>query len=334
MVRSRLIGPRLGLPDLYFKNETANPTWSFKDRYVAVTVNVARQFGYRRAVVSSTGNLGVSTAAYCAAAGLECLLLVPPATPRRVLDHARLHGARVLVLPSAARQPVFERLALEAGWFPVGLFLGRRVHNPFGIEGYKPIAYEILAALGRAPGAVLFPCARGNGLYGAWKGFVEAGRFGWTARHPRVIACQPAAANSLEVSLARGAAEPVARVPGPSICRSTREAVADVQALAAIRRSGGTAASASDAEVRQAVADLAREGLAVEPSSALPVAALPRLLAAGAVPAAEPVVCVLTATGLRWPVSGRLLRATPEPLRVRGSADDARRALVDAGLPA
>ncbi len=94
LVRSRIIGPRLGLSHLYFKNEAANPTWSFKDRYVAVTINLARAFGYRRAVVSSTGNLGVSAAAYCAAAGIDCLFLAPPDTAGVILHQARLYGAR------------------------------------------------------------------------------------------------------------------------------------------------------------------------------------------------------------------------------------------------
>jgi threonine synthase len=92
LVRSRIIGPRLGLGHLYFKNEAANPTWSFKDRYVAVTINLARAFGYRRAVVSSTGNLGVSAAAYCAAAGIDCLFLAPPDTAGTILHQARLYA--------------------------------------------------------------------------------------------------------------------------------------------------------------------------------------------------------------------------------------------------
>ena len=207
LVLSRVIGPKLGLSRLYFKNETVNPTLSFKDRYVAVTVNVARMFGYRRAVVSSTGNLGVSAAAYCSAAGLSCLFLAPPDTAGPMLSQARLHGAEVLRTSSDGRQAVFEHLARHRGWFPIGLFLPRPVHNPFGIEGYRTIAYEILDELDTAPAAMLFPCARGNGLYGTWKGFRDAQLWGWTTDVPAMVACQPLGANSLEVSLQRGAAD-------------------------------------------------------------------------------------------------------------------------------
>jgi threonine synthase len=309
LVLSRVIGPRLGLERLYFKNETANPTWSFKDRYVAVTVNVARALGYRRAVVSSTGNLGVSAAAYCAAAGLTCLFLAAPGTAGPLLSQARLHGAEVVRTTSEGRQIVLEHLARHRRWFPIGLFLPRAVHNPFGIEGYRTIAYEVLEALGTAPAAMLFPCARGNGLYGAWKGFRDAQRWGWTASLPAMVACQPVGANSLEVSLRRGAGEVVELPPARSLAASTCETVADRRALEAILTSQGAALSATDEELVRAMADLGREGLCVEPASALVVACLPRWQAIARPPADAPIVCLLTATGTRWP--GELARWDP-----------------------
>jgi threonine synthase len=301
LVRSRIIGPRLGLQRLFFKNETVNPTWSFKDRYVAVTVNVARSLGFDRAVVSSTGNLGVSASAYCRAAGLSCIFLAPSETPQPFLAQGALHGARVLVTSWEGRQPIFEHLARRWHHFPIGLFLPRPVHNPFGIEGYRAIAYEIVAELDRAPRAVLFPCARGNGLYGAWKGFRDARRWQWTADHPMMVACQPTGANSLEVSLRRGLGEMVELPPVESVAASTRETVADAHALRALVESEGAALSATDAEILDAQLRLGHEGFCVEPSSALPVACLPRLLATQKVSADDDVVCVLTGAGMRWP---------------------------------
>ncbi len=330
LLRSRGIGPRLGLPHLYFKNETANPTWSFKDRYLAVTVNTALQLGFGRAVVSSTGNLGVSAAAYCAAAGMACVFLAPPETSRPVLDQARLHGAHVLVTTWEGRQPIFEHLTRHRGWFPIGLFLPRPVHNPFGIEGYRAIAYEIIDELGTAPGAILFPCARGNGLYGTWKGFRDAVQWGWIPAAPAMVACQPAGANSLEASLRCGAAEAVELPPVESVAVSTKETVADTRALQAIRASKGDALSATDAEILQAVEDLAREGLCVEPASALPVACLTRLLAGGMVGPSDVIVCVLTAAGIKWPEQlGR--RRGPAP-RIDPTPDAVDRYLTSVGL--
>jgi threonine synthase len=300
LVRSKALARTLGLKQLYLKNEAANPTWSFKDRYVAVTISLAQNFGVERIVVSSTGNLGVSAAAFAAAAGMTCLVLMADETSSILRRQARAYGAHLALATPEHRPAVFEHLARAHGWFPIGLFLPRRINNPFGIEGYKTIAYEIARDLGAAPGAVLFPCARGNGLYGAWKGFRDARAWGWVDAMPRMIACQPQGANSLEVSFAQGVSEPVTLPPARSVAASTAEQVADRRALEAIRQSGGAAFSASEDEIRAAQESLAREGLYVEASSALVVACLPRLTASNLVDPAAPVVCLLTAAGVKW----------------------------------
>ena len=330
LVRSRIIGRKLGIPNLYFKNETTNPTWSFKDRYVAVTVNVGRMLGYRRAVVSSTGNLGVSAAAYCAAAGMDCLFLAQPGTSRPIIEQAHLHGAHVLLLDRDDRQQVLEYLPRHRGWFPIGLFLSRSVNNPFGVEGYKTFAYEMIEDLGAPPAAVLFPCARGNGLYGAWKGFMEAEKWGWAEGLPAMVACQPTGANSLEVSLERRLDHAVELPPVESVAFSTNETVADDHALRAIRESGGAALSVGDEEILQATRDLGREGLYVEPSSALPVACLRQLMERLDFGPADAVVCVLTAAGVRWP--GQMNTGKSPLPEIKGVPEEVDRYLQALGL--
>ena len=300
LVRSRRIGPALGLENLFFKVEGANPTGSFKDRYVAVSVDVAQSFGFDRLVVSSTGNLGVAAAAYGAAAGMVTLFIALAQTPAAILAQAVLHGAVMVAAEPDERQQLFELFAAREEWFPVGLFLRRPVQNPFGVEGYRSIAYELIEDLGDAPDAVLFPCARGNGLYGAWKGFRDAATWGWIDQLPRMIACQPRGANSLEVSLRQGAREAVQLPRIESLAFSAAETVASDQALAAIRESKGAGVAADETAIRGAVLELGREGLCVEPSSALPVACLPELVAAGSLNPKAKVVCVLTAHGAGW----------------------------------
>lgn len=302
LIPSRHIGPALGLKQLYFKNESVNPTWSFKDRFVCVSINVAKSFGFKNIVVASTGNLGISVAAYAAAAGMQCMFVAPRGTAATILDEARRYGVRVIVTSAERRLPVLEDIVRTGKWFPIGLFLRRGVQNPFGIEGYKTFGYEMIEQLGRAPGAVLFPCARGNGLYGAYKGFKEAVAYGWAASMPKLIGCQPKGANSLEVSLERGAKDAVELPRVSTLAASATETVSSDHALHAIRKSKGTAASVNDADLLQATYALLREGLSIEPSSALPVACLKQLAQRRALPANAPVVCVLTAAGLRWPV--------------------------------
>src|SRR5262249_14569902 len=149
----------------------------------------------------------------------------------------------------------------------------------------------------------LFPCARGNGLYGAWKGFREVARYGWSGAAPAMAACQPVGSNSLEVSLAQGSQRSIELPRAASIAQSAAEAVASDHALAALRESGGWAVSATDAEIQSATEELLQEGLSVETSSALPIAGLKHLVQRNLVTRDAPVVCVLTASGLRWPVA-------------------------------
>ena len=309
LVPSRVIGRRLGIPDLYFKLEQQNPTLSFKDRFVAVSVNAARAFGFRRIVVSSTGNLALSVAAYAAAAAMECMIIVPRGLPANIVAEANLYGARVAVIDHGLRLQALEAAAHDPEWFPLGLFLPRRVQNAFGIEGYRSFAYEIVEELGEAPAAMVFPCARGNGLYGAYKGFLDCHDAGWTARMPRMVAAQPAGANSLEVTLAENASRAVELPPFDSVAKSTSERVASDDALRAIRRTRGSAVSADEDAIRAAVIALGEEGLNVEAGAALPIACLPRLRDAGSLDGQGAVVCVLTATGLRWPEQAGWVRS-------------------------
>lgn len=299
LIRSLAIGPSLGLKQLYFKNDTLNPTWSFKDRYVSVSIGIARQFGFATVAVTSTGNLGISTAAYCAAAGLGCRIVAPSDIPPIARSRAEALGASIVTVDATERQAAFEALSRESDCFPLGLFLPRPVSNPFGVEGYKTFAYELIEALGRSPAAVLFPCARGNGLYGAWKGFREAQAWGWTDKTPRLIACQPRGADSLAASIGQGSETPIELPPFTSIAFSASETVASVHALRAVRSSGGAALSLTEGQIIAAQMELARtEGLFIEASSALAVAGLRAAAAAGTLDPDQPVVCILTGPGL------------------------------------
>ena len=303
LVLSKHIGPTLGLSRLYFKNEAANPTGSFKDRFVCVSINIARYFGFEKVVTTSTGNLGVSVAAYAAASGMDCAIVLPQEAPPAIVDELRRFGAQVFMTSFARRIQVFEEVARSGAWFPIFATFQRPVQNPFGIDGYKTFAYELTEQLGDAPQIVLFPCARGNGLYGAWKGFRDVSRYGWSRAAPAMVACQPVGSNSLEVSLARQSEHAIELPRAASIAKSAAEVVASDHALVALRESGGWAVSATDDEIQSATEELLHEGLAIETSAALPIACLKQLVRRNLVPRDASVVCVLTASGLRWPVA-------------------------------
>lgn len=322
------MGARAGLSRLYYKNETANPTWSFKDRYAAVTVSMAKSMGFKRIVVSSTGNHGAAVAAYAAAGGLTCVVLCSAAAPPAMLEQIRCYGAVPVVITGADRFSLVEHLTVDRGWFPASLFLPTTVHNPYGIEGYKTLAYEIVRDLGECPAAVVFPCARGNGLYGAWKGFRELYRLGVTDRVPRMVACQPAAANTLERSLRAGH---IVRIEAPeSIAASITEEVAAPQALEAIQVSGGAAVSVEDADAAEAARQLAAEGLWVETSSAVAVAGLGILPKRGVIDPEDAVVVVLTGAGVKWvSTDGAAVKGVPQ---IQGTLQELEECLAREGV--
>ena len=156
------------LPFLYLQNETVNPTYAFKDRFHTVSISMARRLGYDRVVCSTTGNHGMSAAAYASRAGMRCVVLADPPRPRRAagLDAAvRCDCGR-----GDERKPPLRAFVEEHGWYPSTYMTPMPVATPYGVEGYKTMAYDTVMALGRAPDHYLFPVAAGDGLYGPWKG--------------------------------------------------------------------------------------------------------------------------------------------------------------------
>jgi threonine synthase len=301
LVHLPALGQTLSLSNLHVKVEVGNPTHSFKDRYVALTLNAARANGARETVVSSTGNLGVSAAAYAAAYRIDCTTVVPHDIPASIAAELTAFGSALEEVPIAARFARFETISERPGCYPVGLFMNRKVQNPFGVEGYRTLAYELIESLGRVPDYVLFPCARGNGLYGCWKGFQDALEWGWTSAAPRMVGCQPALANSLEVSIASDAERAIETAPAQSVARSISETVTGDHAIGAVRQSHGAALSATEDEISAALRLLGRHGISTEAASATTVACLAKLTHQRALRGDETIVCILTGPGFRWP---------------------------------
>lgn len=296
------LGGGIGLRRLYLKDEGRNPTGSFKDRMAAVVVARARAVGAETVTVASSGNGGAALAAYAARAGLRCVVFTLAGAPSAMLAQMRAYGARLV----AARNPA-DRWRLMAyavarwGWYPAGNYLSPPVgSNPYGVEGYKTIAYEIAEDLGwHAPDHVVVPTCYGDGLWGIVRGFEDLVRLGLIPKMPRVHAAE--VFGSLQTALTAGAEGPAAVAAAPTVAVSVGTPVSTYQALKALRTVGGLAeAVADDAEILEAQRRLAEaEGIFAEPSAALAVAATARLRARGLIGDNETVACVLTATGLK-----------------------------------
>jgi threonine synthase len=308
LVHLERLGKRLGLPRLYAKDESQNPTWSYKDRLCAVAVTHAVQTGAGVITISSTGNHGASTAAYAARAGLPCVIFTLASVPETMKTLMQAYGAAVVECStSEARWDLMRQGVERSGWYPTSGFVAPPVgSNPWGVEGYKTIAYEVAEDLGwSAPDVMVVPSAYSDGLYGTWKGWTELQALGLVKHVPRMIAAEPF--GPLAHALERGLDAPeVVDAPGSSVAFSIASRYGTWQGLAALRESGGVGVRLTDEGVLEAQRALAREeGLFVEPSSAASMTAVMQLAARTALDPQQTIVVVLTSGGLKDPGASR-----------------------------
>ncbi len=294
----------LDVGELRVKDESRNPTWSFKDRLATVAVSMARRLGGRVIASSSSGNAGAAVAAYAARAGLPCVVFTFQGAAGPMVTQMRSYGAMVMAVKDKAdRWPLLEAGVREHGWFPTSAFFAPAVgSNPFGLEGYKTLAYEIVEQLGgRAPDWCVLPVCYGDALFGMWKGFEELRTSGAIARPPRLVAAE--IYGSLTASLA-GRRDDLREMPRThdTIAVSIGATRSTFQALHALRASRGEARVVTDGELIEWQTRLAAtEGLWFEASSVAPLAAVRRLRDEGVMAADARVVVVATAGGLKDP---------------------------------
>src|SRR5262249_23911098 len=281
LIRLERLGRRLGLRHLYAKDESRNPTWSYKDRLCSVAVTHAMESGARVVTIASTGNHGASTAAYASRAGLACVIFTLASVPDTMKTLMQAFGAAVVACPTSESRWALMRESVERlGWYPTsGFVLPPIGSNPYGIEGYKTLAYEVAADLGwQAPDRIVVPSAYSDGLFGIWKGMTELQTLGWIKDLPRMGAAEPFG------PLAHALEAPEAVEGGQSVAFSIASRYGTYQGLTALRNSRGTGVRITDEGVFEAQRALAREeGIFVEPSSATALTAVLQLHARRAI---------------------------------------------------
>jgi threonine synthase len=309
------LGAELGLPHLSAKNESQNPTWSFKDRLGTLALSWAKAHGRRGVAISSSGNAGATAAAYAARAGLPCIVFTTRSFPGPMLRFMQSFGAMVVCTPTAPDRWVLNRAVSEEwGFMPVSNLMGPPVgSHPVAIEGCKTIAYELVEDLGgRLPDAVVIPVAYGDSISGIHRGFRDLAEAGVTERVPRLVAVE--AYPSLTHALRDDAPTPPAVDGSGSLASSVATPQGTFQALRALRETDGIAVAVSNEEIEAAQTELReREGLLVEFSSAMPLAAVRKLAADGRLGADDRVVLLHTSSGLK----------DPEEMNDHGEAPDA-----------
>ncbi|MBT3271243.1 threonine synthase [Candidatus Poribacteria bacterium] len=284
--------------DLRLKLDFTFPTGSYKDRGAAVLISALREMGADAVVEDSSGNAGAAIAAYAARAGMRCVIYTPSGTSPAKLDQIRVFGAE-LRLVEGDRQATTEAVLEAAETTPYAS------HNwtPYFITGVKTVAFEIAEQLGwRAPDNVVAPAGFGSILLGLHLGFSELRRHGITDTTPRLLAAQAERCCPIHVAW-RAGADVVDRFvdPRPTLAEgiaSTRPIRAR-QVLDAIRHTEGAVATVTEDEIADGVRALAREGIYVEPTSAVVVSAFDRLVEQGVIRDGDLTVSILTGSGLK-----------------------------------
>jgi threonine synthase len=301
LLHARRLGEKLGLSNLYLKDESLNPTGSFKARGLALAVSMARELGIEKLAIPSAGNAGGALAAYAARAGLKAAVFMPEETPLANRLECVLLGAEVVLVPGSIKdcaRALGERSG--EGWFDCST-----LREPYRLEGKKTMAYEVLEQLeGRVPDAMIYSTGGGTGLIGMWKAFDEMQELGWMEqKRPRLFAVQSTGCAPIVRAFARGAEKADEWLEPKTIASGLRvpSAIGDFLMLRALGESHGAALAIEDRLMLEAVRELAEtEGIVTSPEGGATLAALKRLVADGFLSGLETIVLFLTASGYKY----------------------------------
>jgi threonine synthase len=305
LVRLGAVGQEFDMPHLFAKCEFGNPTGSFKDRMATSAISAARSLFEAKVIASSsTGNAGAAVAAYAAKAGMDCIIFTVGRGVNPYISQMQAYGAIVVVCSNKAQRWKFLGEGVEKyGWFPTSPFFAPAVgSNPYGLEGYKSLAYEIALSFDWSPPDwIILPVCYGDALFGVWRGFGELIDGGLIEKMPRLIAAE--IYGSLSAAF-QSEKDTVPEMPKTYETAATSIAAlqSTYQALFTLRQTGGQPVTVSEQELLHSASLLsAREGLFVEPAAAASLSAAIALRARGAISQDDRVVCLLTAGGLKSP---------------------------------
>jgi threonine synthase len=302
--RALTLGRSLGLERLWIKDESVNPTGSFKARGMAAAVTMCRRLGVRSLTLPSAGNAGGAAAAYGALAGLPVELYLPEETPAPFRLEACVYGASVHMVPGdiADCGALARECAGREGCFDLST-----LREPYRLEGKKTMGYELAEQFDwRLPDVVIYPTGGGTGLIGMWKAFEELEQMGLlrATPRPRMVVVQATGCAPIVRAFETGRDEAERWVDPRTYASGLRvpAAIGDHLILGAVRASGGTALAVSDEEMAAGQLEMARgEGIFPAPEGGATLAAARKLLAGGWIREDERVVLFNTGSGLKYP---------------------------------
>src|SRR5438552_5689683 len=302
LLAARRLGALRALPRLFIKDESGNPTGSFKARGLSLAVSMAKALGATDICLPSAGNAGSAAAAYAAKGGLKAHVFVPRDAPRVFIMETESYGADVHKVPGLITDAgrVCAERAREAGWYECAT-----LKEPYRAEGKKTMGYELAEPMGwKLPDAILYPTGGGTGLSGMWKAFQEMEAMGFVGPgRPRMYAVQAEGCAPIVKAFSEGREGAPFWENAQTLAHGLRvpKAIGDFLILRALRESHGAAVAVSEAEIIQGVKDAsATEGIFMAPEGGACVAALRKLKANGHLSPDDTVVTFNTGTGFKY----------------------------------
>jgi threonine synthase len=302
LFRARRLGAAAGLTRLFVKDESLNPTNSFKARGQSAAITRAKYLGAHTIALPTAGNAGNAAAAYSAAAGLACEVFIPRDAKRPFVDECRLYGATVTMVDGLITDA--GRIAAEKGkalgWYDVST-----LKEPYRIEGKKTMAYEIAEQMNwQWPDWMVYPTGGGTGMVGMWKAFDELEQIGWMrGRRPRMVSVQAEGCAPIVRAFQQGADKAATWENAATVADGLRvpRAIGDFLILRAIRDSGGTAVAVTDAAMVDGMLQIGRaEGISAAPEGGAAFAAIRELAANGTIKRDDSVVLFNTGGALKY----------------------------------
>jgi threonine synthase len=303
LVHARALGATIGLTHLYIKDESLNPTNSFKARGQSAAVTRAKYLGATTIALPTAGNAGNAAAAYSAAAGLACEVFIPNDAKRPFIDECRLYGANVTLvdglITDAGRMAAERGAAL--GWYDVST-----LKEPYRIEGKKTMGYELAEQMNwTLPDWIIYPTGGGTGMVGMWKAFDEMECIGWLPRgkRPKMVSVQAEQCAPIVRAFQQGTEKAQPWEDAKTIADGLRvpRAIGDFLILRAVRESGGTAVAASDRAMVDGMLAIGKhEGISAAPEGGAALVALEQLVGGGSIKPHESVVLFNTGGALKY----------------------------------
>jgi threonine synthase len=302
LLRSQSLAKELGIDELYIKDESQNPTQSFKARGMSAAVSMAKELGAQKLAVPSAGNAAGALAAYAARAGLECFIFMPRDTPRANVVECEQTGAHVTLMDGLITDcgaEVARRKEIE-GWFDVST-----LKEPYRVEGKKTLGYELAEQFEwQLPDVIIYPTGGGTGLIGMWKAFEEMEQMGWIGpRRPRMVTVQASGCSPIVRAFHEGKRFANEFPNATTVASGLRvpKAIGDFLILDALRASGGTAIEVTDEELINATGEVgAAEGIFCAPEGAACLPALRKLIERGEIEPSDQVVLFNTGAGVKY----------------------------------